>query len=175
MPGYDELQEGLAVLAEHLVGQLSRPRIRTLAARVLAAHTVLRDATFVDTFRELTRGHGVDRRSAFTIAMRVHRGGGYVKDAVYLRGLVRVLEYVGSGRPLRPLWVGKISTRDVPFVLELERRGILSPPPLVPRFLDRPTGQARLERIRAGATVWDLLRRSAARGSSRAAGEAVPR
>src|SRR5690606_8286712 len=37
---YDELQEGLAVLAEYLVGGLTKERMRLLAARVLAAHSL---------------------------------------------------------------------------------------------------------------------------------------
>ena len=36
MAGYEELQEGLAVLAEYLVGGLNRTRMQQLAARVLA-------------------------------------------------------------------------------------------------------------------------------------------
>ena len=37
LAGYEELQEGLAVMAEYLVGGLSLPRLRLLAARVIAA------------------------------------------------------------------------------------------------------------------------------------------
>ena len=37
LPDYEELQEGLAVLAEYLVGGLTVPRLRMLAGRVLAA------------------------------------------------------------------------------------------------------------------------------------------
>src|SRR5690606_13217513 len=36
LAGYDELQEGLAVLAEYLAGGMTAPRLRVLAARVLA-------------------------------------------------------------------------------------------------------------------------------------------
>ncbi len=76
------------MLAEYLVGGLSRPRLRLLAARVLATRHMIDGATFVDTFRELDGLYGFDRRTAFTIAMRIYRGGGLTKDAVYLRGLV---------------------------------------------------------------------------------------
>ncbi len=41
LAGYDGLQEGLAVLAEYLVGGLSRLRLRVLAARVVGAHYLL--------------------------------------------------------------------------------------------------------------------------------------
>ena len=37
LAGSDELQEGLAVLSEYLVGGLSAPRFRILAGRVMAA------------------------------------------------------------------------------------------------------------------------------------------
>lgn len=40
-PGYEDLQEGLAVLAEYLVGGLSTARLRVLAARVVAIHSML--------------------------------------------------------------------------------------------------------------------------------------
>src|SRR5690606_3852898 len=51
--GYEELQEGLAILAEFLVGGLTRNRLRTLAGRVLAVNAVVQGASFVETFRLL--------------------------------------------------------------------------------------------------------------------------
>src|SRR5690606_5401676 len=58
LAGYDELQEGLAVLAEYLAGGLDRTRMRLLAARVIAARSVEDGASFVDTFRLLCDEHG---------------------------------------------------------------------------------------------------------------------
>ncbi len=109
LAAYDELQEGLAVLAEYLVGGLTESRLRTLAARVVAAAAVSGGSEFVDTFRLLNDGYGVPAPGAFQVATRVHRGGGFVKDAVYLRGLQRVVEYLGDGGRLDTLLVGKIS------------------------------------------------------------------
>ena len=40
LPGYDALQEGIAVLSEHLVGGLTADRLRVLAGRVIAAGSV---------------------------------------------------------------------------------------------------------------------------------------
>lgn len=51
LAGYEELQEGLAVLSEFLVGGLSRARLRQLAGRVVAVHSVIGGAGFIDTFR----------------------------------------------------------------------------------------------------------------------------
>ncbi|MBL7077493.1 MAG: DUF1704 domain-containing protein [Kiritimatiellae bacterium] len=83
LAGYEALQEGLAVLSEYLVGGLSRPRLRLLAGRVVAVQCLLEGASFIDTYRRLETDHGFADRSAFMVAMRVYRGGGLTKDAVY--------------------------------------------------------------------------------------------
>ena len=107
--GYDALQEGLAVLAEYLVGGLSRPRLRLLAARVVAAHLMIDGASFVETFRTLDRTYDFAQRTAFVVTMRTYRSGGLTKDAVYLRGLRQILDYLAGGGDLEPLFVGKIA------------------------------------------------------------------
>jgi uncharacterized protein (TIGR02421 family) len=160
LAGYDELQEGLAVFAEYLVGDLSRPRLRLLAARVVAARGLLEGTSFVETFRRLHDEYGFEQKTAYTVALRVHRGGGLTKDAIYLRGLVRLFEYLQGGGDLEPLYVGKIAVEHVPVVRELQRRGVLHEPALRPRFLDDPATQARLERVRNGLTVLDLAKGS---------------
>ena len=156
--GYDALQEGLAVLAEYLVGGLSRPRLRLLAARVAAARCLLDGATFIDTFRVLQGKYGFAAKTAFTITVRTYRGGGLTKDSVYLLGLKQVLEYVGKRGQLEPLYVGKIALEHVPIVRELTWRNVLIPPPMIPRFLGRPESISRLEKLRRGVTVLDLLK-----------------
>ena len=151
------MQEGLAVLAELLVGGLSRPRLRTLAARVVAAKAVEDDATFVDTFRLLTRDLGVGPRAAFRVALRVHRGGGLTKDAIYLRGLLRVLELVRITADLAPLYVGKIGLHHLPFVEELRYRKVLCTDTLTPAYLGTDLAAHLLGRIRSGAALADLI------------------
>jgi uncharacterized protein (TIGR02421 family) len=160
LPGYDELQEGIAVLAEHLVGGFSRPRLRLLAARVLAVRRMADGADFVEVFRELDRAHDFAQRTAFTITMRVFRGGGLTKDAAYLRGLVGVLAYLRDGGSLEPLLVGKLGPDHVPIVEELQWRRVLQTPPLRPRYLDDPGGRRRLAAVRQGVSVLDLVTRT---------------
>jgi len=155
--GYEELQEGLAVLAEYLVGGLSRSRLRVLAARVVAVHRMIAGATFVDVFRELDRTYRFSQQTAFMITMRVFRGGGQPKDAVYVRGLVGLLKHLSVGGALEPLFVGKIALEHLPVMNELEWRQVLVPPPLTPRYLGRPDASARLERLRAGVSLIDLV------------------
>ncbi|MFO8074166.1 MAG: DUF1704 domain-containing protein [Polyangia bacterium] len=158
LPGYDELQEGLAVLAEHLVGGLDRSRLRLLAGRVLAAGMMVDGAGFVEVFRELTRGRGFARRTAFTVTARVFRGGGLTKDAVYLRGLSELLAYLGEGGELEPLFVGKIAARHVPIVRELQLRGLVGSPAVAPLHLRTPQARQRISRLRQGLGVLDLAR-----------------
>jgi uncharacterized protein (TIGR02421 family) len=161
LANYDTLQEGLAVLAEYLVGGLSRPRIRLLAGRVVAARSMLDGADFMETFRRLVGKHGFDQRTAFLATMRVYRGGGLTKDAVYLRGLCDLLGYLARGGTLEPLYVGKIAVSHIPIIRELQYRQVLKPAPLRPRFLDLPEAVTRLERARAGLTVIQLLEKAA--------------
>ena len=157
LPGYDELQEGIAVLSEYLVGGMSRPRLRLLAARVLAVHRMVEGATFVEVFRELDRAHDFAQRTAFTVTMRVFRGGGLTKDVAYLRGLVRVLAYLREGGTLEPLLVGKLGPAHIPIIQELQWRKVLSEPPLRPRWLDDPEAIERLGVLRKGLSPLDLV------------------
>jgi uncharacterized protein (TIGR02421 family) len=157
LAGYDGLQEGLAVLAEYLVGGLSRVRLRVLAARVVAARRLLDGASFIDTFRALNRYYEFSQRTAYTIAMRIYRGGGLTKDAVYLRGLLQILRYLSDGGALEPLYLGKVASAHLPLVAELRRHGVIKPPALRPRYLDHPEAMVRLEKVRGGLTVLDLL------------------
>lgn len=158
LAGYDELQEGLAVLAEYLVGELSVARMRLLAGRVIAVRRLIEGETFPGIFHEL-RAHGFTQQQSFTISMRVWRSGGLTKDAVYLRGLVRLLEYLARGGDLDLLFIGKITEAHVDLVRELRRRRILRDPPLRPRYLEMPESIERLERIREGASLLDLIRK----------------
>ncbi len=156
LAGYEELQEGLAVLAEHLSGALSAARMRTFAGRVLAVHAVASGATFVENHRELTR-HGFGRREAFTMCMRAHRSGGLTKDAIYLRGLVQLLEYLRDDGDLVPLYLGKVALSHVPALRELRWREYLRAAPLEPRYLGTPAARERLAGIRRGVTVGELI------------------
>ncbi|HET7274574.1 MAG TPA: tyrosine/phenylalanine carboxypeptidase domain-containing protein, partial [Longimicrobiaceae bacterium] len=80
---YDETQEGLAVLAEYLVGGLDLGRIRLLAGRVIAADSVEQRAEFVETFR-LLRDLEFSAGAAYGITERVHACGGFTRDLIYL-------------------------------------------------------------------------------------------
>lgn len=145
---YEELQEGLAVWAEYVVGGLTRSRIRTLAGRVIAVQALVERRSFVETFQLLHTGHHLAAKAAFMTTLRVFRGGGLTKDAIYLRGLHQLVDYLRQGHDPEPLYVGKIALDHVPLVQELRRRGIVGPPALLPRFWDDPAATERLDRCR---------------------------
>jgi uncharacterized protein (TIGR02421 family) len=155
LAGYEETQEALGVLAEHLSGGLRPGRLRVLALRVVAAHSVAEGASFRETF-DLLVDNGAGRILAFTTAMRAHRSGGMTKDALYLGGLSRLLVYLGAGGDLDSLFVGKISLADQPLVADFLERGVLVAPPLRPRFLDSDSALRLLAAIRRGETIVGL-------------------
>ena len=156
LAGHEETQEGLAVLAEHLVGGLTAGRLRQLAARVVAVHDMVGGAEFPEVYGGLV-AQDVPKEQAFTITMRVFRSGGLTKDAVYLRGLHELVAHLGAGKGLTPLWLGKMPLTAVPLVEDLLQRGVLSAPLLVPLYLDRTEVRDRLARLRQVTTLAELV------------------
>lgn len=156
LAGYDELQEGLAVLAEYLVGGLDKPRLRLLAARVIAANSLIDGATFIDTFRLLRTRYGFRQRMAFNLTLRIYRAGGLTKDAVYLRGLLYLLNYLQDHKLDDLFFIGKIGIDHVYIIRELQRRQVLSAPFLRPHFLADDAANARLDKIAQGLSLLDL-------------------
>ncbi|NNE31453.1 MAG: DUF1704 domain-containing protein [Winogradskyella sp.] len=154
--GYDQLQEGLAVIAEYLVGGLTVNRLRLLAGRVIAVESMVNGANFIKTFDLLCREYGFSNRIAYYITMRVYRGGGLTKDAVYLAGLIDLLKYLKSGGILSNLYTGKFNVTHIDLIEELLYRGVLKDPEL-PRFLGRESVQKRLEKLRNGIDITDLV------------------
>jgi uncharacterized protein (TIGR02421 family) len=155
LAGYEALQEGLAMFAEYLAGGLDGERLRLIAARVIAVRRVVEGVGFPAMVAELTEQHGLSPRSAFSVAVRVFRGGGLSKDAIYLRGLLQVLEHLRGGGSLETLLVGKLAFEQIALVEELRRRDVLRPPSLTPRWLDADS--ARLTRARRGLRPLDLV------------------
>lgn len=152
LAGYDETQEGLAVIAEIAVGGLTSFRLRQLAARVVTAHTMLSGASFAEAHAELVDA-GLPAGTAFSTVMRIYRAGGFMKDAIYLRGLLDLLEHVREGGSLELFHLGKFSLQDLPLIEDLHRRGLTEPPSVTPRYLADPLA---LERIREAASADDL-------------------
>jgi len=154
--GYDQMQEGLAVLAEYLVDGLTVNRLRLLAGRVVAANAMVNGADFIETFNLLYQNHNFPAHTAYYITMRIFRGGGLTKDAVYLAGFMQIMDYIKNGGKLETLYTGKFNTNHVALIEELLHRNILKKPEL-PRFLERNIAKKRMKKLRKGIPLTELL------------------
>ncbi|MGJ1203349.1 flavohemoglobin expression-modulating QEGLA motif protein [Sphingobacterium lactis] len=135
VPGYEELQEGLAVLSEYIVGGLNNSRLRIIAARVLAVQHMLLGNSFSDCFFMLVDQFAFKHETAFQIVMRVYRGGGLTKDALYLKGIMELLTYLKDGNNVHLLMMGKIRKDYLSIIKDLLQKDILVPPKIIPRYL----------------------------------------
>lgn len=154
---YEGLQEGLGVFAEWAVGGLSSARLRLLAGRVVAVNAMLDGGEFVEVYRELVDSHGLARRSAFDIATRVFRSGGFAKDSIYLKGFQDVIGLAAKGASLDPFWIGKIARDHVGAIEELLQRNLIRPPLFKPEFLQREDVQGRIARLRGETSFAEIL------------------
>lgn len=108
-PNNVETQEGLAVFSEYMSGNLTIKRLKELAYRVIAVNSLVKGSSFSKTFRLLHNNYDVDKNQAFYITTRIHRGGGFTKDYLYLTGLKKIYDYFHSGKDLSVLLTGKVS------------------------------------------------------------------
>jgi uncharacterized protein (TIGR02421 family) len=158
LAGYEETQEGLALLAEHLCGGLTASRLRHIAARVVSVHRMVEGATFRELHDELVAG-GFSEVVAYRMAVRVFRSGGFTKDLVYLRGLLALLDHLAAGHDLEVLLLGKMPLSAAPLIEALRERGVLAEPRLRPRYLEDPSAGRRVAELRQPRSVVDLLER----------------
>jgi uncharacterized protein (TIGR02421 family) len=142
LPSNTVAQEGLAILCEYLSGNMTLGRLKELALRVIAVDQMIRTGDFRQTFYMLTEEHRLDRNSAFRLATRVHRGGGFTKDYLYLRGLHNALG-IYQEEDITGLFIGKTGFANLPLINELMARGILEKPVYMPECLDniRPSSE----------------------------------
>jgi uncharacterized protein (TIGR02421 family) len=157
LAGYEGMQEGLAVFSEYMAGGMTVARLRLVAGRVVACSAMLEGRPFAETYNMLVGEHGFGPAAAFNLTLRLYRGGGLAKDAIYLRGLLELLSHLKSGGALDPFWMGKISASHFRVMQELSMRGLLKAPVIRPAFLVHPHAQARLDKARAGMTPLDMI------------------
>lgn len=131
LPGNTYTQEGLAILAEHLGGNLSVERLQTLALRVIAVDMMIKGHRFSDVYQELFGQYGLNSEKAFTITARVFRGGGFTKDYLYLSGLAKAIQLHQENK-LHGLFIGKTSFEFMDTIDELISRDILVAPKYMP-------------------------------------------
>ncbi|HCE2476876.1 TPA: flavohemoglobin expression-modulating QEGLA motif protein [Vibrio parahaemolyticus] len=138
-PANTNTQEGLAILCEYLSGHFSIKRLRTLALRVLAVESMIKERDFRHTFMLLKEQYKASDVQAFTITSRVYRGGGLTKDYLYLRGFREVLNaYDKLGDDFSLLLCGKTELKYFDLIRSLVNNGIFTQPKFISPALSTP-------------------------------------
>ena len=122
-----ETQEGLSVLSEYKGGALTLKRLKELAYRVLASDCLSRGYDFKGVFDLLHMQYKLNRNDAFSITLRVLRGGGFTKDWLYLSGFRKIYELHKSGKSLELLLTGKVSLDYLDTIKYMEEKGLVAP------------------------------------------------
>lgn len=154
---YDPLQEGIAVLSEYLIGGLTGNRLRTLAGRVIAGEALLNGADFKEVFNLLYKKYKFSKEPAFNITSRTFQGGGFLKDTIYLKGLVELCDYLKDGGDLEFLLSGKFALKHVPMIKDLTDRGLLRTPKIKPRYLFEDGFKERMSKLRKGIPLFEMI------------------
>ncbi len=153
---YDPIQEGIAMLSEYLIGALSANRLRVIAGRVIAGAALLDGMNFKQMFHALYGYHGFSKENAFNITSRMFQGGGFLKDIIYLKGLVELRQYLMDGGNLYCLLAGKFAIKHIEVIDELTERGILKPPVIKPRYMELPDYEEKINKIKEGIPIYKL-------------------
>ncbi len=156
---YDPLQEGLAVMSEFMVDGLTPNRLRILAGRVLAGEAVMEGGNFQEIFRLLKMEYGFSAERAFNITSRIMQGGGFMKDIIYLKGLVLLKDYLKDGGEYEPLLAGKYGINHTEIIRELTDRKVLKPMQIKPRYLHSDQMFEKLKLIRQGLGLSQMVRK----------------
>jgi len=127
LPNNVETQEGLAVYSEYMSGCLTLKRLKELAYRVIAVDSLHKGYNFADTFDLLFNQYKLNRDTAFAITLRVHRGGGFTKDHLYLSGIKKVFNYAEEGKDMDILLTGKVSLEYIKIINKLKKLGLAIP------------------------------------------------
>ena len=127
-PNNVETQEGLAVFSEYMSGNLTIKRLKELAYRVIAVDSLAKGYSFSKTFRLLHNAYDMEREEAYYLTVRVHRGGGFTKDYLYMTGLKKVYDYYSKGKDLSLLLTGKVSLEQLDNIEYLLRNGFAVAP-----------------------------------------------
>lgn len=134
LQNYLSTEEGLAFFCEQITESITENHYRNYAGRVISVASTLAEHNFRTTYKILLE-HGFSEEDAWNLALRGHRGGGYIKDHVYLDGYFKVRDLYLNTNDLMYLYVGKIGIQHIPYVKRLVLKGVLNKPKTLPLFL----------------------------------------
>ena len=144
--GTTEIQEGLAVFAEIISGAIEPHRFRRLSDRIRVISMAAQGADFKEVF-DVYMERFDDPSKAYNNTFRVFRGGvvtggaPFTKDLVYLKGLMRVHNFMRTVVSLkradliRLLFVGKLDVEDIPALAYLRKEGLIHRPKYLPHWV----------------------------------------
>ncbi|HBC03957.1 MAG TPA: DUF1704 domain-containing protein, partial [Aequorivita sp.] len=118
---------------------------------------LMANAEFKEVFNLLYTTHNFSKESAFNITSRMFQGGGFLKDIIYLKGLVQLREYLMDGGDLEFLLAGKFALKHVPMITDLTARGLLKTPKLKPRYLQQKDFEQRIDKLKKGVSLSKLI------------------
>jgi uncharacterized protein (TIGR02421 family) len=144
LTGNTHTQEGLALYSEYLSGSLTIQRLKTIALRVIAVKYMLEQGDFVKTYHTLLNEFDLEKNFAFTLTIRVYRGGGFTKDHLYLKGFRDVLT-LAKDNSINNLLAGKVGLLDFEITNEIVERGMISKPRPLFDLSYKPSGDTVLD------------------------------
>lgn len=139
-------QEGLAVFAEFITGNIDLDRLRRLSDRVIAIKMAIDGADFLDVYNYYLEKTDIGEQS-YQNTKRVFRGGlvtgksAFTKDIVYLQGLINVHNFLrvaistGKLEYLDLLFVGKMDLSDLPVLKQFSDMGLVEKPRFLPPWM----------------------------------------
>lgn len=128
-------EEGLTYYFQEQEGLNSSDSLAKIAANVVGVDSVLKGMDFKGTF-EMMKDYGLGDSMAWERSLRVHRGGGMIKDHVYLQGWRDIQKFADEDGDFRTLYVGKVGVKDMPVVRDFLASGDLNEAKYVPDFID---------------------------------------
>jgi len=138
LAGYDETEEGLAIISEETAGCFEEDtrQMKLYAGRALCTDLCLRGG-FYGAFAALAEYFPED--IAYRLAERGKRGlrdtslaGGLTKGSHYISGWRKLRGYIEAGGDMSILYTGKVGLDDIEAVRELLEEGILKAPKHLP-------------------------------------------
>lgn len=144
-------QEGLAILSEYLSDNLTIKRLKILALRVVAVQSMIKEKSFRKSFLLLKEEYGASNDIAFSVCSRIYRGGGFVKDYLYLQGFHKMLNAYEHEANFNLLFAGKTSIDYLPQISRLIEKGILQTPHYVSAIFENPNSLSETKQYIAHA------------------------
>jgi len=143
LAGYNETEEGLAILAEDISGCLEEDtrQMKLYAGRAVCADLCARHS-FCEAYTRLAEYF--PDYLAYRLVERAKRGmrdtskkGGITKGFHYISGWRKTRKYAEKGGDMEVLYAGKIGLDDTDLVKSLIEKGVITAPKHLPDFLAR--------------------------------------